>query len=125
MMEAASPLIYDVMSSQQDPEEGDANSISIQESVIEEADGVRALFVQGQNPKDDSCAVLLPSADTVPRLQEIDEQVGAKRNLVLVNTQWKRKSDFGQSFGFFGAGNKRDEKVNFVEAYEPTFHCSN
>lgn len=132
MMEAASPLIRDVMTLQQQDTgintkdedgavAGAGTKLSIRESVIEEADGVRALFSQANLPQDDSCAVLLPSADTVSKLQELDTQVGEGRNLILVNTQWKRKTDFG--LAFFGGA--RDGKIKFVEGFEPTFHCSN
>ncbi len=116
MAEAASPLIRDMLLTQD-------TKLNIQETVIEQSDGVRALFCQGDDPKADCCAVLLPSADTADKLQELDGQVGEKRNLIVVNSQWKRKSDFGANLAFFG--NKRDEKVTFVEGFEPTFHCSN
>lgn len=121
MAVAAAPLINDVLTIVQD---GDSDDLKIQDTVIDESDGVRALFSQGTDPKEDVCAVLLPSADTSQKLQELDGQVGDKRNLLVVNSQWKRKSDFGNSFGFFG-GDKREEKINFVEKFEPTFHCSN
>ena len=126
MMEAAAPLMRDVMTLQQEDKKDENGAIvekaefSIAESIIDEADGVRALFGQAASPKDDSCTVLLPSGDTVPKLLELGKQVGDKRNLVLVNTQWNRKTDFGNAF--FGG---RDEKVQFVEGFQPTFHCSN
>ena len=140
MMEAASPLAQDIMKLQvegkQQKSAGDDNDndddidddddsnnaeFKVAESVIDESDGVRALFGQAPMPEDDSCSVLLPSADTVPKLQELDGQVGAKRNLVFINSQWRRKTDFGMAF----FGNNREDKIKFVEGFEPTFHCSN
>jgi len=122
MMDAASPLIRDVLklSLPYNETTKTKSSLDIDEGVIDEADGVRALFSRGDRPVDDSCAVLLPSADTVGKLQNLDGQVGPKRNLMLVNAQWRRKTDFG--LGLFGG---RDEKIGFVEGFEPTFHCSN
>ncbi len=151
MMEAASPLIQNVLklvySSSSSSSSTDCEKLLIQESVIDPADGVRALFSQGENPIDDACAILLPSADTVSTIQSYDEQVGPKRNLLLVNTQWRRRSDFsnggvaaaavasngGGVFGpLFGSnnGNKNGKnnaknKIDYVQEYQPTFHCSN
>jgi hypothetical protein len=138
MMEAASPLINTVMmmqtQSQSISKDGDGNdnenevsdSISmkmkIAESVIDESDGVRALFGQAPSPKDDCCSILLPSADTVDKLMELDQQVGKERNLIVVNSQWRRMTDFGMAF--FGK-DRRNDKIQFVETFEPTFHCSN
>ncbi len=119
MMDAASPLVKDVMTLQVE-DKTDPESFKVAESVIDEADGVRALFGRAISPEDDSCSILLPSADTVSKLQELDKQVGEKRNMIIVNSQWKRKTDFGMAF--FG---NRDEKISFVEGFEPTFHCSN
>lgn len=116
MMEAAAPLMKDVMRCCT----VSGNDVDINQSIIDESDGVRALFGQAEDPTEDSCVVLLPSGDNASVLQNLDEQVGPKRNLVVVNAQWKRKTDFGISL--FG---KRDEKVMFVEDFEPTFHCSN
>lgn len=127
MMDAASPLVRDIIKlgkilsrSNDGPNLESKSSVNIQESVIDDADGVRALFVMAESAKDDSCYVLLPSGDTTPKLKEIDAQVGTKRNMILVNSQWKRKTDFGMAF--FGG---RDEKINFVERFSPTYHCSN
>lgn len=154
MMDAASPLIQDVLTlvynqnkndEQQQQQQEQEEPLKIQESIIDQSDGVRALFSQGANPIDDACAILLPSADTVSTIQSYDDQVGVKRNLLLVNTQWKRKSDFGNGGGanngvggfgsFFGGNgnsnsntsgsNKADDKIEYVQGYEPTFHCSN
>ncbi len=163
MMEAASPMLKDVLkllensSSSSGHGDGDGDGdgdgtssspsppsqFSIQESIIDQSDGVRALFSQANNPKDDACAILLPTADTVPTLRDLDDQVGPKRNFILVNAQWRRRSDFsgdmnmGMGIGiglpFFGGGgtskggngSSKDEKIQFVENFEPTFHCSN
>jgi hypothetical protein len=128
MMEAASPLVMDILKlqpvSKKSEEENDGQrqttSMNILESVIDQADGVRALFAQANDAKDDCCSILLPSGDTVMKLKEIDAQVGEKRNMILVNSQWRRKTDFGMAF--FGG---REEKIHFVEQFVPTFHCSN
>lgn len=128
MMEAASPLVTDILKLQQISEKSDDENdgrrqtsfMTIQESVIDQADGVRALFAQANDAKDDSCSILLPSGDTVMKLKEMDVQVGDKRSMILVNSQWRRKTDFGMAF--FGG---RDEKIRFVEQFVPTFHCSN
>jgi hypothetical protein len=114
MMKAAEPLLDRILRSL------DA-STKIQESVIDNDDGVVALLAQASDPKGDSCTVLLPSADTVSKIEStLEPQVGPERNLILVNSQWKRKSDF--SGGFFGG---RDKLISYVEQFEPTFHCSN
>jgi hypothetical protein len=137
MMDAASPLMNDVMQllyrrKNNYDNYDDNNKLVIQESVIDESDGVRAMFTQGKDPKDDACVVLLPSADTVTKLQQLDKEVGLKRNLLVVNSQWRRKTDFGVDIGrqftsFFGNGNNgsKNEKIEFIEAFEPTFHCTN
>ena len=49
-----------------------------QESVIDKSDGVRAMFAQGKDAKDDACVELLPSADTVTKLQQLNKEVGPK-----------------------------------------------
>ena len=116
MMEAAAPLVNDIMNSKTD--------MQIQESVIDQADGVRALFGQAVEAKDDMCSILLPSADTVSKLQDLDVQVGKERDMILVNAQWKRRSDFG-TFALPFMSNGKDEKITFVEGFEPTYHCSN
>ena len=138
MMEAASPLIQNVLKLLNNKNSDTVNEdLLIQESVIDQSDGVRALFSQGKDPTDDACAVLLPSADTIsPTLQSLDEQVGDKRNLLIVNPQWRRRTDFsgdgviGGLGSFFGNNdnngkNTKDGKIEFVEGFEPTFHCSN
>ena len=116
--------------------------LTIQESIIDSSDGVRALFTQApNNPKDDSCVILLPSADTVPIIQQLDKDVGEERNLCLVNSQWRRKTDFGiinnnnnnngngMFSSWFGGGsnndNNKSDQIAFVEGFEPTFHCTN
>ena len=109
MMEAASPLIQDILKS--------SGNVSIQASMLDASDGVSVLMAQAVEAKDDSCSVLLPSADTLSKLQSLEKQVGTKRNLILVNPQWKRKTDFS----FFG----RNEQVQFAELFEPTYFCGN
>ena len=113
MMEAASPLASDLLR-QLDP--GGKPAV-INESVIDKSDGVRAIMSVCDEARNDACTVLLPSADTVDALKGIDGQVGDSRDMVLVNAQWKRRSDFP----FFGRG----KQVDFAERFVPTFHCSN
>lgn len=97
--------------------------VTVNESVIDESDGVRALFLEAEDPKEDACAVLLPSADTLPPLQNLDQQVGSKRNMIVVNPQWRRDSDFGSFFGGF-AGSGVASKTDFVKKFSPTFSCT-
>lgn len=111
MMEAANPLTQDILKAMNE------DDLTIYASILDESDGVSVLMAQASEAKDDSCSVLLPSADTVKKLQSLEAQVGPKRNLILVNTQWKRKTDFG----FFG----EDEQVGFAERFEPTFYSGN
>ena len=113
MMEAASPLASDLLR-QLDP--GGKPAV-INESVIDKSDGVRAIMSVCDEARNDACTILLPSADTVDALKGIDGQVGDSRDMVLVNAQWKRRSDFP----FFGRG----KQVDFAERFVPTFHCSN
>lgn len=109
MIEAAFPLMEDVL--------GNLGAEKISQSIIDESDGIRLMMAQATEAKDDSCTVLLPSADTIQQLESIDGQVGESRNLMLVNAQWRRRSDFG----FFG----RQKQVSYAETFVPTFHCSN
>jgi hypothetical protein len=109
MAESATPLIQTVLRTL------GAQQLSM--SILDDSDGVGAIMAQAKDAKNDSCAVLLPSADTVKKLQALDRQVGNDRDLILVNTQWKRKTDFG----FFGG---RDQ-VTCTESFLPTFFCSN
>eukprot|EP00542_Grammatophora_oceanica_P010787 CAMPEP_0194044572 /NCGR_PEP_ID=MMETSP0009_2-20130614/16015_1 /TAXON_ID=210454 /ORGANISM="Grammatophora oceanica, Strain CCMP 410" /LENGTH=321 /DNA_ID=CAMNT_0038689129 /DNA_START=150 /DNA_END=1115 /DNA_ORIENTATION=- len=111
MMEAADPLMQSVVNQQVGP------GVQFQKVSLDESDGVYAMLSQAAEAKDDACTVLLPSSDTVPQLEKLEPQVGSTRNLILVNTQWKRQSDFG----FFG----RQGQVDYVEAFEPSFHCTN
>ena len=46
-------------------------------------------------PSEDVAAVIFPSVDQLPSLQQIDELVGPKRTLLLFNKQFQRLSDFG------------------------------
>ena len=109
MAEAAAPLMETVLRNL-----GAKQSAM---SILDESDGIGVIMAQAEDPKSDSCTVLLPSADTVKKLRSLDSQVGPDRDLILVNTQWKRKSDFG----FFGAG----DEVKYSERFWPSFFCSN
>ena len=109
MIEAAFPLMETVLQIN--------GAETIGQSILDESDGVRLMMAQAEEAKDDSCTVLLPSADTVQELQSLDGQVGPNRDLIIVNPQWKRQSDFG----FFG----RQERLDYVEEFVPTFSCTN
>lgn len=109
MAEAATPLMRTVLQNL------GAQQMAV--SIIDESDGIGAIMAQAEDPKNDCCTVLLPSADTVTTLQSLDKQVGPGRDLILVNTQWKRKSDFG----FFGG----NDQVMYTEQFVPTYYCSN
>jgi len=134
-MEAAAPLIESIL--KQSPAEAiDRDSLSIQTSLFDETDGVQALFAYNENdPKKDSCSILLPTADTVSKIQTLDEQVGPNRNLILVNVEWRRPSDFSSSSSspagflpFFKSETKISDKpsqIQYVESFHPTFICSN
>ena len=122
--------------------------------LLDDSEGVYALMAQGAQAKDDVCAVVLPTAELVPQLQELEtSQVGPTRDFVLVNPQWKRRSDFNErrrksrsgsgGFGWSslfggsvgGSDDDDDEKANpqanvspsrYIEStYEPTFSLTN
>lgn len=109
MMEAAHPLMQRVLSN--------LGALSVSPTMLDASDGVYAIFSQALSAKDDACTVLLPSSDTVDALQQLETQVGKDRNLILVNPQWKRRTDFG----FFGQG----DRVTHVESFVPSFSCTN
>ena len=111
MMEAAYPLMTDTLKG--------TGVKEFQQVLLDASDGVYAIYGQGEQAKDDSCTVLLPSADTVSQLEEMEKQVGDKRNFIIVNPQWKRRSDFG---GWFGSD---DKAVRYIEKFEPTFSLTN
>jgi hypothetical protein len=109
MAEAATPLMKTVLQGM--------GALQLSTAMIDESDGIGAIMTQAEDPKEDSCTVLLPTADTIKALQSLEKQVGPGRDLILVNTQWNRQSDFG----FFGRG----EQVQYVEKFSPSFYCSN
>ena len=111
MMEAAYPLMTDTLKGM--------GAKEFQQVLLDASDGVYAIFGQGEQARDDTCTVLLPSADNVSKLEELEKQVGNMRNFIIVNPQWKRKSDFG---GWFG---NDDEAVKYSEKFEPTFSLTN
>ena len=80
------------------------------------------MMVQAALPKDDSCAVILPTAETLQSsVFDLDKQVGPSRDLILVNPQYRRRSDFGGLFGSSG-----DNIVDYVETtFLPTFSLTN
>ena len=109
MMEAAYPLMQNVLEN--------LGAQKLSQSILDPADGIYALFSEAALSKDDACTVLLPSSDTVSLLQQLESQVGPNRNLILVNAQWKRQTDFG----FFS----RADRVRHVEAFQPSYSCTN
>jgi Domain of unknown function (DUF1995) len=115
-MEAACPLMENILKSSTGSE-----TTTIQKMIIDVSDGVAALMTQAPLAKDDSCTVLLPTAETVQQsVLGLDDQVGANRNLILVNPQYRRRSDFG---GFFGANDSTI--ADYVEQFVPTFALTN
>lgn len=124
-MEAANPLVQSILKRLYN--DNDDSNINIQTIIIDESDGVAALYSQGLNSKDDSCTILLPTAETITETIQtsIEKQVGNNRNLILVNPQWRRKTDFGGN-NFFGNNNKKDKIINYIEEqYIPTFSLTN
>jgi hypothetical protein len=79
-------------------------------------------MAQAEAARDDSGSVLLPSADNMAALRNLEAQVGPVRNLLLVNSQWRRRSDFGGNSLF---GDAVAEGVAFVDRFEPTFSLTN
>lgn len=114
MMQAAEPLLLDVLRG--------LGAQTTNKFLIDASDGVYAIMAEAKQARDDCCTVLLPSADTVDNLLQLDGQVGDKRNLILVNPQWKRRSDFGGGLGFFG---RSDKGVDYAEQFVPTFSLTN
>ena len=93
--------------------------------IFDHADGVQALFAYHGIPKRDSCSILLPTADTVSKIRELDPQVGPTRDLILVNSEWRRPSDFSStSNSIYTAGNKATD-IEYIESFHPTFVCTN
>jgi hypothetical protein len=112
MMQAAQPLVQDILKRR--------GALECSNVLLDTSDGVYAMLGQAASAQDDCCAVLLPSADTVDTLlQQWERQVGEKRDIL----QWKRRSDFGGSFSFFGRSN--EPHIDYVEAYHPTFSLTN
>lgn len=113
MMQAAAPMVEQIMAglgiSDQD----------LQKLCLDASDGVYAWMGQAEKATNDCVFVLLPTAECVNSIRKLEEQVGPKRNLVLVNPQWKRRSDFG---GFFGVD---EASARYAEHYQPTFSLTN
>lgn len=127
-MEAACPLVESILLQGSTTKttttvaSRSGTTIMIQKRIIDESDGVAALMVQALSPKDDSCTILLPTAETVKQsVLDLDKQVGPSRNLNLVNPQYRRRSDFGGLFG-----NSKDKIADYVETtFAPTFSLTN
>ena len=106
--EAALPLVQAILG-------GESSSSTLVE--LDASDGVAALLTQGDTPAEDACAVLLPTAESVTEAAaSLETQVGPERNLILVNPQWRRRSDFG---GIFGRTD--DKMIAYVESFPPLF----
>lgn len=114
MMEAANPLVEQIVRGMT------ANVVRTDNIMLDASDGVYAIMAQAEQARGDSSSVLLPSADNLASLLTLNAQVGEKRNLLLVNSQWKRRSDFGGNF--FG---NAAQGVAFVDQFEPTFSLTN
>lgn len=123
-MEAACPLLESVLQQadiSNDNSARDNNKFVIRKNIIDESDGVAILMTQAAEARDDSCTVLLPTADTVRQsVRALDTQVGPKRNLILVNPQYRRRTDFG---GVFGSNDAT--VIDYVEGFTPTFSLTN
>ena len=120
MMDAAAPMTASILS--QITQRLTGSSVKeINDSIIDESDGVRALFSIADNARDDTCAILLPSADNQNLLESFDEQVGENRNMILINPQWRRKSDFGGVFGAAFGGAGLSSRLDYVNSFAPTY----
>jgi hypothetical protein len=120
MMVAAVPLVESIMAAL-------GITDAIQKVCLDENDGVYAWLGQAEEAKDDCAFVLLPAVDSLGYLKQLEEQVGPKRNLVLVNPQWRRRSDFGGVFGVdqIGVFGADETSASYVEAFQPTFSLTN
>ena len=140
MMEAAYPLVTSIVQgipSNNNNNEKKNSAVQCSNQLVDASEGVYAIMAQAAHAKDDVCAVVLPTADLVlPKLQELSDQVGPTRNLLLVNPQWKRRSDFpppsaasGWSSWFSGKSETDDPSLSpsrYIEStYEPTFSLTN
>lgn len=124
--DAASPLINDILRQVERKRDG-SSSLNIQESLLPgDNDGVRVVISQSSiDPKNDACAILLPTAEVVDQIQKLDTQVGPKRNLLLVNPQYRRVSDFGNALQGFFSKRSNNMQINYVEdTFHPTFVCT-
>lgn len=135
MMQAADPLVQRMIQgatmnlpTDYSSNNNNNNQVStFQRLLLDASDGVYAILAQAaSSSRDDSCTVLLPSADTIHAVQELEPQVGLNRNLLIVNPQWKRRSDFSGGLGFFGGGARAAaSKVEYAERFVPTFSFTN
>ena len=114
MMEAAAPMVDQIMVGL-----GIADQTAIQKVCLDASDGVYAWMGQAETAANDCVFVLLPTAECIKAIRQLEEQVGPKRNLVMVNPQWRRRSDFG---GFFGVD---EASARYAEQYQPTFSLTN
>jgi len=117
MMEAANPMVQSILT--QVAQKRNSSVEDINDVIIDKSDGVRGLFSIASDPKEDSCAVLLPSAETLTDLENLSAQVGKSRNMIIVNAQWRRKSDFGGVFG--GIFGNVASDFEFVNNFVPTY----
>jgi len=123
MMEAADPLVENILKGLGYYPCSGGSVTALQRLLLDASDGVVAVMAQAQEAKDDSCTVLLPTADTITALRKLEGQVGPHRNLIVVNPQWRRRSDFGGGLGFFGGG--RTDLAAYGESFVPTFSLTN
>ncbi len=73
------------------------------------------LFIQESpnSPELDVACLLFPSPDQLQNMQEIEQMVGDKRTLLVLNRQFTRAADFG----FF----KKGESQKFLDKFEWAF----
>jgi hypothetical protein len=133
MMQAAQPLVERILrQSSSSSTSASSSQLQIQtQSLANDSDGVLVVFAQrldDDSAKEDCCCVLLPSADTMDALQLLEAQVGPTRNLIVVNPQWKRRSDFASNtINWFGSTSKSESKqqLQWAESLYPTFALTN
>lgn len=121
MMEAGYPLITEIL------KQAKGSEVEFNQVNLDKSDGVYAILAQAAAAKDDACAVLLPTCAVVDQIQNnLESQVGESRDLLVINPQWKRRSDFGSTSFLFGGRDQGVRESRYMEEnYEPTFSLTN
>jgi len=116
MMQAAEPLVQGILQ---------GLSCSTTNIVcLDQSDGIYAYLGQAEDAKDDCAIVVLPSAECLDNKvrHELEKQVGESRNLIIVNPQWKRRSDFGGGWGLLRPA---EDLIAYAESFVPSFSLTN